>query len=138
MNGAAFGAAGQRCMALTTAVWVGEAKEWIPELVERARKLKVNAGAFPWTRRFEIWWRHTGHEPDADLGPLISPQAKKRVLDLVDSGVSDGAELLLDGRDVNVKGYEKGNFVGPTIIHGVKVFFNAKDYRLDMQTSESY
>ncbi len=44
MAGAAFGAAGQRCMALSTAVWVGEAKEWIPELVERARALKVNAG----------------------------------------------------------------------------------------------
>jgi malonate-semialdehyde dehydrogenase (acetylating)/methylmalonate-semialdehyde dehydrogenase len=42
--GAAFGAAGQRCMALTTAVWVGEAKEWIPELIEKTKKLKVNAG----------------------------------------------------------------------------------------------
>ena len=42
--GAAFGAAGQRCMALSTAIFVGEAKEWIPELVERAKKLKVNAG----------------------------------------------------------------------------------------------
>ena len=44
LTGAAFGAAGQRCMALSTAVWVGEAKEWIPELIERAKKLKVNAG----------------------------------------------------------------------------------------------
>ena len=42
--GAAFGAAGQRCMALSTAVWVGEAREWIPEMMERAKKLKVNAG----------------------------------------------------------------------------------------------
>jgi len=42
--GAAFGAAGQRCMALSTVVWVGEARNWIPEIVERARKLKVNAG----------------------------------------------------------------------------------------------
>ena len=48
--GAAFGAAGQRCMALSTAVFVGEAKEWIPELVERARKLTVNAG-----KRFVIF-----------------------------------------------------------------------------------
>ena len=45
--GAAFGAAGQRCMALSTAVWVGEAKEWIPEMLERAKKLKVNAGWYP-------------------------------------------------------------------------------------------
>ncbi|KAK6182672.1 hypothetical protein SNE40_010300 [Patella caerulea] len=102
--GAAFGAAGQRCMALSTAVFVGEAKNWIPELVERAKKLKVNAG----------------HEPDADLGPLISPESKKRVLSLVQSGVEEGAELLLDGRDIKVQGYEKGNFVGPTILNKVK------------------
>ena len=44
--GAAFGAAGQRCMALSTAVFVGEAKEWIPEIIERASKLKVNAGQY--------------------------------------------------------------------------------------------
>ncbi|KAK6998180.1 methylmalonate-semialdehyde dehydrogenase [acylating] mitochondrial [Biomphalaria glabrata] len=101
--GAAFGAAGQRCMALSTAIFVGEAKQWIPELVERAKKLKVTAGT----------------EPDADLGPLISPEAKKRVCDLIQSGVDAGAKLLLDGRNIKVKGYEKGNFVGPTILHNV-------------------
>lgn len=102
--GAAFGAAGQRCMALSTAVFVGEAKEWIPELVERAKKLKVNGGS----------------EPDADLGPLISPEAKNRVCELVQSGINEGAQILLDGRDIKVKGYEKGNFVGPTVLHYVK------------------
>lgn len=102
--GAAFGAAGQRCMALSTAVFVGEAKEWIPELVERSKKLKVSAG----------------HEPGADLGPLITPQAKQRVLDLIQSGVDEGADLVLDGRDVKVPGYESGNFVGPTVLHNVK------------------
>ncbi|XP_065051899.1 methylmalonate-semialdehyde/malonate-semialdehyde dehydrogenase [acylating], mitochondrial-like [Rhopilema esculentum] len=102
--GAAFGAAGQRCMALSTAVFVGEAKEWIPELVERARKLKVNAG----------------DQPGADLGPLISPAAKQRVLDLVQSGIDEGAKIDLDGRGISVPGYEKGNFVGPTILSGVK------------------
>ncbi|XP_065894624.1 methylmalonate-semialdehyde/malonate-semialdehyde dehydrogenase [acylating], mitochondrial-like [Dysidea avara] len=102
--GAAFGAAGQRCMALSTAIFVGEAKEWVPELVERAKKLKVNAG----------------DQPGADLGPLISPDAKKRVCELVQSGVDEGANLLLDGRDITVPGYEKGNFVGPTILHDVK------------------
>jgi malonate-semialdehyde dehydrogenase (acetylating)/methylmalonate-semialdehyde dehydrogenase len=101
LAGAAFGAAGQRCMALSTAVWVGEARKWIPELVERAKKLKVNAGK----------------EPGTDLGPLISPAAKQRVEKLVQSGVDQGAELLLDGRGVVVPGYEKGNFVGPTILH---------------------
>jgi len=102
--GAAFGAAGQRCMALSTAVFVGEAKEWIPDLVERAKKLTVNAG----------------HEPGADLGPLISPAAKQRVLDLVQSGVDEGAKLDLDGRDVKVAKYQNGNFVGPTVLSGVK------------------
>ena len=63
----------------------------------------------------------TGNAPDADLGPLISPAAKKRVLDLVQSGVDEGAELLLDGRDITVPGYENGNFVGPTYLHNVKV-----------------
>ncbi|CAB4021443.1 methylmalonate-semialdehyde dehydrogenase [acylating], mitochondrial isoform X2 [Paramuricea clavata] len=102
--GAAFGAAGQRCMALSTAIFVGESKDWIPEFVERAKKLKVNAG----------------HQPDADLGPLISPQAKDRVCDLVQSGADEGATIDLDGRGVKVEGYEKGNFVGPTVISGVK------------------
>ncbi|XP_055496123.1 methylmalonate-semialdehyde dehydrogenase [acylating], mitochondrial [Leucoraja erinacea] len=102
--GAAFGAAGQRCMALSTAVLVGEAKSWLPELVEKAKKLRVNAG----------------DQPGSDLGPLISPQAKARVCDLVQSGVTEGAKLLLDGRKVEVKGYESGNFVGPTILAGVK------------------
>jgi len=102
--GAAFGAAGQRCMALSTAVFVGEARNWLPDLVDRAKKLKVNAG----------------HEPGADLGPVISPQSKQRICDLVESGVKDGAKLLLDGRGITVPGYEKGNFVGPTILTDVK------------------
>lgn len=109
--GAAFGAAGQRCMALSTVVWVGESKKWIPEMVEKAKKLKVNAG----------------HEDGADLGPVISPQAKQRILDLVQSGVDEGASLLLDGRKLKVKGYENGNFVGPTVLHKVKP--NMKCYR---------
>ncbi|XP_078001211.1 putative methylmalonate-semialdehyde/malonate-semialdehyde dehydrogenase [acylating], mitochondrial [Glandiceps talaboti] len=102
--GAAFGAAGQRCMALSTAVFVGDSKDWIPDLVDRAKKLKVSAGT----------------EPGADLGPLISPAAKDRVCDLVQSGVNEGANLILDGRGVSVPGYEKGNFVGPTILTDVK------------------
>jgi len=102
--GAAFGAAGQRCMALSTAVFVGKSREWIPELVEKSRKLKVNAG----------------HVAGADLGPLISKDAKKRVESLIQSGASEGAKVLLDGRGITVKGYEKGNFVGPTILADVK------------------
>lgn len=63
----------------------------------------------------------TGDQPDADLGPVISPEAKKRICELVQSGVDEGAQLMLDGRDVKVPGYENGNFVGPTILRGVKV-----------------
>lgn len=103
--GAAFGAAGQRCMALSVAVFVGKSKEWIPELVEAAKRLKVNAG----------------HMPGTDLGPVISPQAKQRIRELVESGVKDGAKLPLDGRDIVVPGYENGNFVGPTVLTDVKV-----------------
>ena len=102
--GAAFGAAGQRCMALSVAVMVGESKQWVDELVEKTKTLKVNAG----------------HEPNTDVGPVISQKAKVRVLDLINSGVEQGAELLLDGRDVQVKNYEQGNFVGPTVFNGVK------------------
>lgn len=102
--GAAFGAAGQRCMALSTLVLVGESKEWLPDLVERAKQLKVGYGM----------------EPDTDVGPVITVQSKDRIHRLIQSGVDEGADLLLDGRGVVVKGYEKGNFVGPTIISGVK------------------
>jgi len=104
LAGAAFGAAGQRCMALSTAIFVGESKEWIPELIERAKKLAVNGGK----------------EPGADIGPLISPEAKERVKRLIQSGVDQGAKLVLDGRDVKVAKYPKGNFVGPTILTDVK------------------
>ncbi|CAG8484024.1 10471_t:CDS:10 [Ambispora gerdemannii] len=105
LTGAAFGAAGQRCMALSTTVFVGEAQEWLPELAERAKKLKVTGG----------------FEPDADLGPLISPQAKERVEGLIQSGVDQGAELVLDGRNPTVpEKYKNGNFVGPTILANVK------------------
>ncbi|MCO8043029.1 CoA-acylating methylmalonate-semialdehyde dehydrogenase [Acinetobacter bohemicus] len=101
--GAAFGAAGQRCMALSVAVMVGETKHWVDELVNKTKTLKVNAG----------------HEPNTDVGPVISTRAKARVIDLINSGIEQGAELLLDGRDVQVPGYEQGNFVGPTIFNQV-------------------
>ncbi|CAH9081922.1 unnamed protein product [Cuscuta europaea] len=100
---AGFGAAGQRCMALSTVVFVGESKSWIERLVERAQALKVSAGT----------------EPDADLGPVISRQAKDRICQLIQSGVDSGGKLLLDGRNITVPGYEKGNFIGPTILSDV-------------------
>lgn len=102
LTGAAFGAAGQRCMALSVVVLVGEAVEWIDEIKAKAEKLVVSAG-----------------KNDLDLGPLISPAAKARVERLIDTGVEEGAELILDGRGIKVEGFEKGNFVGPTIFSKV-------------------
>ncbi|HYG06113.1 MAG TPA: CoA-acylating methylmalonate-semialdehyde dehydrogenase [Stenotrophomonas sp.] len=104
MAGAAFGAAGQRCMAASTLVLVGEARNWIPDLVAKARTLKVNGGT----------------EAGTDVGPLISCAARERVEALIAAGVEQGAKLELDGRKPQVPGYEQGNFVGPTIFSGVK------------------
>ncbi|MDE1181613.1 CoA-acylating methylmalonate-semialdehyde dehydrogenase [Paraburkholderia sp.] len=101
--GAGFGAAGQRCMATSVVVMVGASKEWLPDLVNKAKTLKINAG----------------HEAGTDVGPLVSRAAKQRVLGLIDSGVKAGATLALDGRDVAVPGYEAGNFIGPTIFSDV-------------------
>jgi malonate-semialdehyde dehydrogenase (acetylating)/methylmalonate-semialdehyde dehydrogenase len=102
--GSCFGAAGQRCMANSVVVLVGEAKEWLPEMIERSKEMKVGPG----TQR------------DADLGPLVSPQARDRVVSLIDAGVAEGATLALDGRNISVDGYPDGNFVGPTIFTDVK------------------
>ncbi|TBW35266.1 CoA-acylating methylmalonate-semialdehyde dehydrogenase [Azotobacter chroococcum] len=103
LAGAAFGAAGQRCMALSVAILVGEARAWLPELVEKAKTLKVGAGS----------------EPGTDVGPLISCAALDRVGGLIERGVREGARLELDGRNPTVAGYAQGNFVGPTIFSGV-------------------
>ena len=101
--GAGFGAAGQRCMATSVVVLVGAAKQWLPDLKALAQKLTVNAG----------------NEPGTDVGPVISKKAKARILDLIESGIKEGAKLELDGRDIKVPGYEQGNFVGPTLFSGV-------------------
>jgi len=101
---AAFGAAGQRCMAITTCVFVGESKEWVKDIKEKASKLVVGPG----------------FDPKSDLGPLITKTSKQRVLDIIRSAKEQGANVILDGSNHVVKGFEKGNFVGPTIITGVK------------------
>ena len=101
--GAGFGAAGQRCMATSVVVLVGAAKQWLPELKALAQKLKVDAGS----------------EPGTDVGPVISKRAKARILELIESGVQQGAKLELDGRGISVPGFEQGNFVGPTLFSGV-------------------
>lgn len=93
--GAAFGAAGQRCMALSTVVMVGETKDWLPEIAERARNLNVNGG----------------FEEGADLGPLISPQSKARIEGIIASAEEEGAPILLDGRGYKPEKYPDGNWV---------------------------
>jgi malonate-semialdehyde dehydrogenase (acetylating)/methylmalonate-semialdehyde dehydrogenase len=103
LAGAGFGAAGQRCMATSVVVLVGASKDWLPDLVERARGLTVNGGM----------------EPNTDVGPVVSRAAKERILGLIEKGVDEGATLALDGRGVQVEGYEKGNFIGPTVFAGV-------------------
>ena len=104
LAGAAFGAAGQRCMAASTAVLVGDAQRWLPDLVAKAKTLKVGAG----------------HTAGTDVGPLISCAARERVEAFIASGVEQGAVLELDGRKPSVPGFEEGNFVGPTIFSGVR------------------
>ena len=96
--GAAFGAAGQRCMALSTVVMVDETKDWLPELAERAKKLNMNGG----------------FEQGADLGPVISPAAKERIEKIIDSAEKEGATILLDGRGKKPEKYPNGNWVCPS------------------------
>lgn len=101
--GAAFGAAGQRCMALSTLVMVGETRAWLPELAERAAALRVDGG----------------FEAGADLGPVISPASKARIEGLIASAEAEGATILLDGRGCQPAKYPDGNWIGPTIITDV-------------------
>jgi malonate-semialdehyde dehydrogenase (acetylating)/methylmalonate-semialdehyde dehydrogenase len=105
LAGASFGAAGQRCMAVSVAILVGEARGWVPELVAKARTLKVGAGDAAGT----------------DVGPVISCAARERVEGLIERGIAEGARLELDGRKPALDGaLREGNFVGPTIFSGVK------------------
>ncbi|KAB0551122.1 CoA-acylating methylmalonate-semialdehyde dehydrogenase [Pseudomonas argentinensis] len=103
LAGAAFGAAGQRCMALSVVILVGEAQGWLADLVAKAKTLKVGGGM----------------ESGTDVGPLISCTALDRVSSLIERGASEGARLVLDGRNPAVAGFERGNFVGPTIFDAV-------------------
>ncbi|WP_127346433.1 CoA-acylating methylmalonate-semialdehyde dehydrogenase [Pseudidiomarina mangrovi] len=103
MVGASVGAAGQRCMAISVAVFVGKSKEWIPEIAEALAKVKPG-----------VW-----NDKNAAYGPVISPQAKQRIENFITQGVNEGANLLVDGRNCTVDGYPNGNWVGPTMFSGV-------------------
>ncbi len=101
--GASVGAAGQRCMAISVAVFVGESQQWIPEVAEAIARVKPG-----------LW-----NDEDAGFGPLISPQARDRVLDLIASGKAEGADCLVDGSAFTLPEYPDGNWIGPTVFSKV-------------------
>jgi malonate-semialdehyde dehydrogenase (acetylating)/methylmalonate-semialdehyde dehydrogenase len=103
LTGAAFGSTGQRCMALSVAVFVGDSQEWIPELVARAQKLKVGAG----------------EDPTTDIGPVVTKESYERILRIISDAEKSGAKVILDGRKVaKPKGFEGGQYIGATILDG--------------------
>ncbi len=104
--GAGYGAAGERCMAISVAVPVGEgtAERLMEKLIPRVESLKIA----PYTAG-----------DDADFGPLVTAEARNRVLGYVDKGVEEGADLVVDGRDFKMQGYENGNFVGGCLFDNV-------------------
>jgi len=97
--GACFGSAGQRCMAISVAVLVGESQDWIPDIVAKAKTLTIGAGY-----------------DNKDICPMITKEALAKAEKIIASSESDGSQLLLDGRGVKVDGYPNGNFLGATII----------------------
>ncbi len=103
--GAAYGSAGERCMAISVVITVGEqvADAVIERLLPRVESLSVG----PYT------------DDQAEMGPVITPQAQERIKSYIDQGVREGAELICDGRDIHVSGCENGCFVGPTIFDKV-------------------
>ena len=106
ITGAAFGSAGERCMALPVVVPVGErtAEELRGRLVDAMAALKVGVST----------------DPDAQYGPVVSAAHRKRVTDYIQLGAEEGAELVVDGRDFKLQGYENGFFVGPTLFDRVQ------------------
>ncbi len=102
--GAAYGSAGERCMAISVAVLVGDvADKIIPKLAERARTLKIK----------------NGMELDAEMGPIVTREARDRIENYIGTGVEEGATLVVDGRGHKVKGYENGFFTGGTLFDHV-------------------
>lgn len=102
--GAAYGSAGERCMAISAVVAVGEAADpLVARLSERAKRLKVGSG----------------DQPNTDMGPLITKEHRDRVKSYIDRGVDEGATLVLDGRGIRVAGHEQGFFLGPTLFDRV-------------------
>jgi malonate-semialdehyde dehydrogenase (acetylating) / methylmalonate-semialdehyde dehydrogenase len=104
LMGAAYGSAGERCMAVSVAVAVGGVGDkLLDKLVPRVRALKIGPGT----------------DPDAEMGPLVTAQHLAKVSSYVDLGVKEGAKLIVDGRGLNLQGYEKGFFLGGCVFDDV-------------------
>jgi malonate-semialdehyde dehydrogenase (acetylating)/methylmalonate-semialdehyde dehydrogenase len=101
---AAFGSAGERCMAISAAVLVGTSGDQILEIVnKRARALRVGPG----------------REAASEMGPVVTREAQERIVGLIDAGEAQGASVTVDGRGVVVPGHANGFFVGPTVLDEV-------------------
>ena len=100
---AAFGSAGERCMAVSAAIVVGHGAEVVEAVSERARSLKVGSG----------------RDAASEMGPVITRAAQERIQALIGTGAAQGARIAVDGRDLSVAGFESGFFVGPTVIDEV-------------------
>ena len=105
LMGAGFGSAGERCMAISVAVPVGEktADRLVEALAPKIRTMKVGPAT----------------DPQSEMGPVITAQAKRRIEGLIGEGVSGGAELVVDGRGLKLQGYENGFFLGGTLFDRV-------------------
>lgn len=103
--GAGYGSAGERCMAISVAVPIGEntANRLMEKLIPRVKALKVG----------------TSLDPSADYGPVVTKEAQQRILNYVDIGVKEGAKLIVDGRNFELSGYENGFYVGPCLFDNV-------------------
>jgi malonate-semialdehyde dehydrogenase (acetylating) / methylmalonate-semialdehyde dehydrogenase len=100
----AFGCAGQRCLAASLAITVGESRNLFTEAIAEAANQRVVG---------------YGLDPQVQMGPVITPQSQARIQDLVAQGIAEGAHILVDGRNVVIKGYEQGNFLRPMIIDNI-------------------
>ena len=102
--GAAYGSAGERCLAISVAVAVGDvANTLVAQLRERVQALKVGEG----------------HQLDAEMGPVITRMAQQRIEGLIGQGIAEGAQAVVDGRGLRVPGHESGFFVGGTLLDHV-------------------
>src|SRR5581483_9624148 len=105
LMGSAYGAAGERCMAVSVAVAVGGVGDKLVQKLEpRVRALKIGPGV----------------DPEAEMGPLVTREHREKVKGYVDLGVKEGAKLVVDGRDLKLQGYENGYFIGGCLFDDVK------------------